>query len=266
MIGVERSQRFDGVAEQLDAHRLVGFRREDVDDAAATRDLAGGGDGVDAPVPGVQAFEDETLRGQDAPGAHDARARGDLGRRRQPRREARGAGTSSRSRSSARESPERAHALALDLGVRRDVVVRVGGQRREHGRCPGVPAEELGDARPGRAATTASAASSGTTSTTLRRVRVEREASTPRRARGRSSPSSRRGASRLRARARGRCRRARRRGAQTSARSALMRLRPLRSRDCRGRGESASERAGRPRSCSAGRRGARPSSPARCAR
>ena len=85
MIGIERSQRFDRVAEQFDAYRLVRFRREDVHDAAASRDLSGALDGVDAAVSCAQAVEEKSFGSQGVPGNDRARARTDLRRRRQPR-------------------------------------------------------------------------------------------------------------------------------------------------------------------------------------
>ena len=46
----ERADLLDLVAEELDAHRVLGGRREDVEDAAAHRELAAAGDHVDAGV------------------------------------------------------------------------------------------------------------------------------------------------------------------------------------------------------------------------
>src|SRR6185436_9505708 len=45
-LDVEPAQRLDRVAEQLDAQRLRGVRRKDVEDAAAKRELAGLADEV----------------------------------------------------------------------------------------------------------------------------------------------------------------------------------------------------------------------------
>ena len=49
-LGVEAAQALDGVAEELEAHGLLAVGREDVEDAAAAGDLAGGRDRVLAPI------------------------------------------------------------------------------------------------------------------------------------------------------------------------------------------------------------------------
>ena len=56
----ERAQLVDLVAEEVDAHRVVGDGREHVEDAAAHRELAAAGDHVD---PGVGEVDELHRRG-----------------------------------------------------------------------------------------------------------------------------------------------------------------------------------------------------------
>ena len=74
-VGVEAAQALHGVAEELDAHRLRPVRGEDVEDAAAPRHLARGGDRVLARVaPFVERLEQDLGRHLVAHAqAHDAR-------------------------------------------------------------------------------------------------------------------------------------------------------------------------------------------------
>ena len=93
--GSKRAQALDGVAEELDAHRRLPVRREDVEDASPACDLAGRGDRILAAIPTfVQRLEEdlgrevftaldrddarlEQARRQDRP--QESRRRGDQG-------------------------------------------------------------------------------------------------------------------------------------------------------------------------------------------
>ena len=55
----ERAELFDLVAEELDPHRVVGGRREHVEDAAAHRELAAAGDHVDTGIREVDEADRE---------------------------------------------------------------------------------------------------------------------------------------------------------------------------------------------------------------
>ena len=62
-LGIERAQALDGVPEELDAHRRLPIRGEDVEDASAARDLAGRGNGILAAIPAlVERFEEDLGR------------------------------------------------------------------------------------------------------------------------------------------------------------------------------------------------------------
>jgi hypothetical protein len=59
-LGIERAQALDGVPEELDAHRRLAIRREDIEDPSAPRDLAGRGDRILAAIPPlVERFEED---------------------------------------------------------------------------------------------------------------------------------------------------------------------------------------------------------------
>ena len=75
----ERTQLLDLVAEELDAHGVVGRGREHVEDAAAHRELAAAGDHVDARICEVDELHGE--RGEVVPAAARRRARSARARR-----------------------------------------------------------------------------------------------------------------------------------------------------------------------------------------
>ena len=62
-LGVEDAQALEGVAQELEAHGGVVVRREDVEDAAAPRELAGAGDRVFAPIAALVEGLQEDLGG-----------------------------------------------------------------------------------------------------------------------------------------------------------------------------------------------------------
>ena len=150
----ERLDRLDLVAEEVDACRVVGRRREDVEDATAHRELTTAGDEVDARVgevhqlgrdrrqvvaprvgpqhhrrQGRQVARDRLQRGADT---RDDDGLATLGRvRRLPRR----------------ELPERRDARADGLGARAEALVGQGLPRREleHVGVGDVAAERFAD-------------------------------------------------------------------------------------------------------------------------
>ncbi len=162
-IGVEAAQALHGVAEELDAHRLLAVRGEDVEDAAAASHLAGRGDRV---LPRVAALverleEDlgrhlvahaqahharlEQVRGEAR--AEEARRRGDEGagapgleeRRRPPRRGVGMAGQAAeggRSRRGQRQHGARETRLGGQCPqvLRRLLHVALAGHHHEEGR------------------------------------------------------------------------------------------------------------------------------------
>ena len=95
-VGVEAAQALDGVAEELDADRLLAIGGKDVQDAAAARELAGRGDRVLAPIAAfVERLEQDLGRhllarahAEDAR-REEARARGSAGGGRRARRRGR---------------------------------------------------------------------------------------------------------------------------------------------------------------------------------
>ena len=247
MIGIERPQRLDRVAEQLDAHRLVRFRRIDVHDAAASRDLARRGDRVDAAVSRAQAVEQESLGSQNVAGAHRARAPRQTRRATAARSGARMPARAARRGRGARGARARARAPAPP---RRAAECRCRDRRpgSETRRCPADPGRAVGAAATRSRCHDASAASSRTTRR-IRRCARAWSTATAAAAAGPVNPlQAARPAVPVNARSS-----APKTGAVTSAvisaESALMGSRPPPSRDCRGLGGIASARAGRRRSC-----------------
>ena len=139
-VGVEEAQALDGVAEELDAHRLVAVAREHVDDAAAPGHLAGGRHRVLALVAALVERLEQDLRRHLV-----AHAQADDPRLEQVRREAgpqQPVGRGDEGASDARAAP----AAVQRRGARRR---RRGAAGREtaagrepagRGRCPARPA------------------------------------------------------------------------------------------------------------------------------
>ena len=133
----ERAQLLELVAEELGAHRMLGIRREDVEDAAAHRELAAAGDHVD---PRVGEFDEgERERGELVAAAADGRGRSARARR-GPARAAGGRRARSRRRSvGAFAIPGRHGRAGCAVGCRRS-------------RRSGSVARAAGSPRRGRAA------------------------------------------------------------------------------------------------------------------
>ena len=138
--GREGAHRLDLVAEELDAQRLAAGRREDVDDAAAHRELAAVVDALDALV----ARERERLR-QPVDAGLEARPQLDRLRARLGRRQP--LGERSRRRAdepAAREHVERPRPLADEVRRRREP--RLPGDAAARQQPDRVVAEEPGRA------------------------------------------------------------------------------------------------------------------------
>ncbi len=142
VVGVERAQRLDRVAEQLDAHRLLGGRREDVDDAAAPRDLAGGTDRVHPPVAEAHRAEHERIRCQRIAGRDRAGALPPFGRRGHEAQQ-RPCGDQQQIQLSGQKPSQRHDALTHDLGMRGDAIVGIGVHRGQRHNGVRLATEEL---------------------------------------------------------------------------------------------------------------------------
>ena len=143
VIGIERTQRFDQIAEQLDANRLVGRWGKQVDDSAATRDLSGCADGVDAAIAQLDRLEHELV----------GRERGVLADRPEPRVPFRGRRQRIQQRAgrnqqqidlAERQALQHQNPVTNDFRVRRKTAVRIGVQRRQRGDTFRVPSRQDG--------------------------------------------------------------------------------------------------------------------------
>ena len=252
VVGVERAQRVHRVAEQLDAHRLVGGGREDVHDAAAPRDLARRADDVHPAVAQPHGPQHEAVGRQLLAVADDLRPGVPLLRRRQQAAAGRGPDQQhvQTCRAAAGPWPRRVRARPRDAarcrrtGRRRAPAARRSARNRDRPGRPGPTGPAAGASR---------AASSGRTTSSGLPARAASNPSTSARAPStrpvRRAPRSPLDAVRSSRSKKG----ARSSGAQRAGSPAIRLPRSRRDRrpGCTGPGGSASAPAPRRRACSA---------------